>query len=58
MSRRNRYRDPNRKSNQMQFITVPKEQLHKARADRYKKTFKETNNVFLSMVKSLEINTE
>ena len=52
------YKDPNRKANHMQLITVPKEQLYKARADRYKKTFKETNNVFLSMVKSLEINTK
>ena len=51
------YKDPNRKANHMQLITVPKHQLSKARSDRYSKALKETGDMFYSMVKSLEITT-
>jgi hypothetical protein len=39
----------------MQFITVPKAKLDKARSDRYKKTLKETGDMFYSLVKTFEI---
>ena len=52
---KNFYKNPNRKNNQMQFITVPKAKLDKARSDRYKKTLKETGDMFYSLVKTLEI---
>ena len=52
---KNFYKNPNRKDNQMQFITVPKAKLNKARSDRYQKTLKETGDMFYSLVKSFEI---
>ena len=52
---RNFYKNPNRKGNQMQFVTVPKAKLGKARLDRYQKTLKETGDMFYSLVKSFEI---
>ena len=55
---KNFYKNPNRKDNQMQFITVPKAKLDKERSDRYKKTLKETGDTFLSLVKTLEIQSK
>ena len=55
---KNFYKNPNRKDNQMQFITVPKAKLaklDKARSDRYNKTLKETGDMFYSLVKTFEI---
>ena len=55
---KNFYKDPNRKGNEMQFIEVPVRSLARRRRMVYNQTFKETGDTFLSLVKTLEIQSK
>ena len=60
MSRKSKeyYLDPNRKGNEMQFTEVSPKLLSRRRKKVFDETFEKTKDTFLSLVKSLEIQSK
>lgn len=60
MSKRSKdyYKDPNRKGNEMQFTEVSPKSLGRRRKKVFDDTFEETGDTFLSLVKTLEIQSK
>jgi hypothetical protein len=60
MSRKSKeyYLDPNRKGNEMKFTEVPSRSLTRSRKKMFDETFKKTGDTFLSLVKTLEIQSK
>jgi hypothetical protein len=60
MSRKSKdyYKDPNRKGNEMKFTEVSPKSLGRRRKKVFNETFKETGDTFLSLVKTLEIQSK
>jgi len=60
MSKRSKdyYKDPNRKGNEMQFTEVSPKSLGRRRKKVFDDTLEETGDTFLSLVKTLEIQSK